>query len=251
VGLTPERLWRGPATRAYRRKLARDVDFREWWSREGRRIATGHWGHEEVHEEFSQLHLGSQLYELIAMLRRRVGPVGDARVLDAGASDGFFLSRLGVRRGVGLNFLLACAHKIKSEGSQACLGDLERLPFADGAFDYVVCCETLEHVRSPLAALDELIRVAARRIFLTIPWLPRTRITRRPRGWPEVESHIFEFSEADFAKVLTHAPVRIVYQNRIQVFPEPANPLTQWWLGALMYPHYFPKLQYYELEPLR
>ncbi|HMH50524.1 MAG TPA: class I SAM-dependent methyltransferase [Candidatus Acidoferrum sp.] len=251
AGLQPERLWHGLATRAYRRKLARDVDFREWWSREGQRIVEGHWGHEELHGEFKQLHLASQLYELTGMLRRRVGTVGDARVLDAAASDGFFLSRLGVKRGVGVNILLACARKIRSDGSQACLADLERLPFADQAFDYVVSCETLEHVRSPLAALDELIRVAARRIFLTIPWMLRTRITHRPHGWPNVESHIFEFSEADFSKVLSYARVKIVYQSRVQVFPEPVNPLTQWWLGTLMYPNYFPKLQYYELEPIR
>lgn len=143
----------------------------------------------------------------------------------------------------------ACAQKIHADGFVASVGDIEALPFADKAFDYVICCETLEHVCNPIHALKELARVCSGRIYLTIPWLPRTRINPRPSGWPEVEGHIFEFSERDFAKVLMYAPVRVVYQDRIRVFPEPLNPLVSGWLRIWMYPSFFPKLQYYELEP--
>ena len=252
VGLTSSTvLWHGMALRAYERKLRADEGFRRWYETEANRWVAGHWGHGEVVTgEFEQVHTASQLYELTELLRRRIGNIGSARVLDAGASDGLFLARLGATQGVGLNFLRLCAHQIISDGYQACLGDLEALPFADKTFDHVICCETLEHVCNPIRALHELARVCARRIHVTIPWLGRTRISRRPDGWPEVESHIFEFSEADFIKVLTHAPLRLVYRARVEVFPAPRNPIVRWWLRYWMYPSFFPMLQYYELEPL-
>jgi SAM-dependent methyltransferase len=42
------------------------------------------------------------------------------------------------------------------------VGDAERLPFADQAFDFVVCSHLLEHVANPAAVLRELKRVAPR-----------------------------------------------------------------------------------------
>ncbi len=242
-------LWRGLALRAYRRRFSTHEALRAWVEGEGRDIITKHWGHETVTDEFDKAHLTSQLFELTEMLRSRVGQLNGARVLDAGASDGLFLARVGAERGIGVNFLQACARNIIGDGFEACAADLESLPFADKSFDYVICCETLEHVCNPIHTLNELSRVCKQRIHLTIPWLARTRINRRPEGWPEVESHIFEFSETDFSKILSHARVRVVYQDRVQIFPEPRNPLTQAWLKQFMYPAYFPKLQYYELEP--
>ena len=49
--------------------------------------------------------------------------------------------------------------------------DIAALPFADAAFDTVVCCETIEHVSDPRRAVRELARVLAPggRLFLTTP----------------------------------------------------------------------------------
>ena len=250
VGLTSSRfLWQSMALRAYRAKLARHSAYRTWVETEASRWVAPHWGHGRVEDQFETTHLASQLYEITELLRRRIGRTDGTSLLDAGASDGFFLARIGVRAGVGVNLLMGCAQRIHSDGYPACAADIEALPFADKSFDYVLCCETLEHVLSPIRTLNELARVCRKRICLTIPWLPRTRINARPDGWPEVESHVFEFSEADFAKVISFARVRLVYRDRVQVFPRPRNPFVRWWLGRWMYPHYFPMLQYYELEP--
>jgi SAM-dependent methyltransferase len=241
-------LWRPFAIRQHRRKIDRDSAYRAWL--QARSGLDEHWGHETVTDELGLLHMGSQLYEICRTLRARIGSAAGARVLDAGASDGLFLNEIGAVKGVGVNFLPACARKISGDEQLACVADVERLPFPDRAFDIVICCETLEHVPNPVSALNELARVCRGRLFVTIPWLPDTRINARPNGWPEVESHIFEFSEADFARVVSHAGVRVAYQDRIHVFPEPKDPFWRWWLGRWMYPNFFPKLQYYELIPV-
>lgn len=51
-------------------------------------------------------------------------------------------------------------------------GDLnQRLPFADGAFDYVVCIEGLEHLENPHQAVREFARVLrpSGRVLITVP----------------------------------------------------------------------------------
>lgn len=48
-------------------------------------------------------------------------------------------------------------------------GFAEKLPFADGSFDYVTCCHTLEHVRDLEAAVAELRRVARRKVVVLVP----------------------------------------------------------------------------------
>jgi SAM-dependent methyltransferase len=241
-------LWQPFAARQHRRKIRQQPAYRAWLQSRGG--LEEHWGHETITDDFGLLHLGSQLYEICHMLRTRIGSAAGARVLDAGASDGLFLNEVGAVNGVGVNFLPACARKISADHQLGCIADVEQLPFPDRTFDIVICCETLEHVPNPVSALNELARVCRGRMFVTIPWLPVTRINARPTGWPDIESHIFEFSEADFARVVSHAAVRVSYQDRIQVFPEPTDPFWRWWLGRWMYPNFFPKLQYYELTPV-
>jgi SAM-dependent methyltransferase len=42
------------------------------------------------------------------------------------------------------------------------VGDIQQLPFADNAFDFVICSHVLEHVPDPAAAISELQRVGRR-----------------------------------------------------------------------------------------
>ena len=50
-------------------------------------------------------------------------------------------------------------------------GDAQAIGVASGSFDTVICCETLEHLHNPRAALTELARVLrpGGRLFLTTP----------------------------------------------------------------------------------
>lgn len=44
-----------------------------------------------------------------------------------------------------------------------------RLPFADNAFDTVIASEVIEHVESPFALIEELLRVAKNGVIITTP----------------------------------------------------------------------------------
>ena len=54
------------------------------------------------------------------------------------------------------------------EGGLQC--DLEKeLPFEDGAFDIVTVLDVLEHLDNPHGALKELIRIARKAVFVSLP----------------------------------------------------------------------------------
>jgi SAM-dependent methyltransferase len=240
-------LWQPLAVNRYRRRIEADDSYRTWLVK-NRHWIKDHYGHYREKDEFILAHLSSQLYGLTEKLRERVGLVGEKAVLDAGASDGMFLSLLGVRNGVGINILKPCVEKIRSDGYAAMQCNIEDLPFEDNKFDAVICTETIEHTLNPLRALGELKRVCRGKIYMTIPWLPKTRINAKSEHWPEVESHVYEFSVSDFKKIVTFSDLHIVHEDFVQVFPEPKNPLWAWWFRKWMYGNFFPKLQYYELE---
>ncbi|WP_207681161.1 class I SAM-dependent methyltransferase [Desulfonema magnum] len=47
--------------------------------------------------------------------------------------------------------------------------NIEKLPFGDREFDTVICTHTLEHVRDIFVSLNELRRVARKRLILVLP----------------------------------------------------------------------------------
>jgi hypothetical protein len=61
------------------------------------------------------------------------------------------------------------------------LETMERLPFEDGEFDTVVCCDVLEHLDRLHHTLGELVRVSRRHLIISLPncWTAaRLRIAR-------------------------------------------------------------------------
>lgn len=236
----------------YARKAERNGAYREWSERFGGLRLAGHYGHFTVDDEFASEHLKSQLYELTSTLRRRLSPLPPAtRVLDAGASDGLFLEVLGIRRGVGLNIMPECARNVVKDGYAACVADLGALPFRPGAFDLVICCETLEHLPDPIQGLRELGRVCRGRICVSIPWIRRTRITGPAvEGHRPDRQHVFEFDRKDFMAVAALAGLRTVHHEVVRVFPGARNPAVELLFRETLYRGYFPRLQYFELAPL-
>lgn len=106
---------------------------------------------------------------------RQLIPADSESLCDCGCGNGAFLKFLeddgwsghltGVERSP-----LAIRKKICS--AQVAAGDLQLLPFADGAFHTVSCLEVLEHLpcQTYEKSLKELERVSARYILVSVPY---------------------------------------------------------------------------------
>lgn len=108
-------------------------------------------------------------------------------MLDLGCGTGANLERI-LRMGVpikqyaGVDISPAMIRSARRKFSwfrsaQFYLSDLERLPFSDNTFDFVICTWTLEHVPQVKLAVDEALRVLKRGaclvlLFHSLPNLP-------------------------------------------------------------------------------
>jgi len=76
------------------------------------------------------------------------------------------------------------------------------LPYADGHFDLVLCCEVLEHLERPATAMAELARVARLGVVVSTPREPLWRVLNMARGHyldalGNTPGHIQHFSSAE------------------------------------------------------
>lgn len=124
------------------------------------------WAYHKIHpyEMKRETHLNARCVEEI--LKNAEGP----RVLDAGCGNGFLAQRLSERHAV-----TACDMNIdpalskKYPGVRFCTANIEQLPFKKDSFDTVVCTHTLEHVQHFFKAVNELRRVARKRLIIVVP----------------------------------------------------------------------------------
>jgi len=68
----------------------------------------------------------------------------------------------------------------RSLGVRRVVAAAEALPFRAGAFDIVLCLETIEHVDKPQAVADEIARVCNDALLVTTPPKWRYALTRDP-----------------------------------------------------------------------
>ncbi|MBI5937510.1 MAG: GNAT family N-acetyltransferase [Betaproteobacteria bacterium] len=97
----------------------------------------------------------------LAALGHALGIQPGERVLDAGGGGAPLPEATVV-----VEYDLASGHDRDGAGAPLdarwVAGDVQALPFADGAFDFAYCSHVLEHVADPAQACEELMRVARR-----------------------------------------------------------------------------------------
>jgi 2-polyprenyl-3-methyl-5-hydroxy-6-metoxy-1,4-benzoquinol methylase len=110
----------------------------------------------------------------VKWIRRYLGGVGGARLLDAGSGIGFFseVARDLGAKVVSLDFSPAAlrvyrrrtatnlgAPRDGRDGAALLAGSVEELPFASGTFDFAMAIDVIEHLYHPDRLLSELHRV--------------------------------------------------------------------------------------------
>lgn len=86
------------------------------------------------------------------------------------------------------------------------VANAHNLPFPGDAFDLVICCEVLEHVKDPQRVLEEIKRVTKRYCVLTVPNEPIWRLLNMARGsylsgFGNTPGHINHWSHRTFTKL--------------------------------------------------
>ncbi|MGB8507451.1 MAG: methyltransferase domain-containing protein [Pyrinomonadaceae bacterium] len=162
------------------------ADFRQR-SEKLEHLDTGEYTPEEYESCLVELRLVNRWLGDASVLRRSVlteierDALKHFSLLDVGAGSGELLRAVagwarakGKRvRLVGLDFGARAAEAIVEESQEfeeirSTRGDALRLPFADGAFDYVMCSLFAHHLRDEqlVTALSEMARVARRRVYV-------------------------------------------------------------------------------------
>lgn len=90
-------------------------------------------------------------------------------LLDMGCGRGYFLEQVGKARPdlklTGCDIMRDVTLKV----GEFVQGNIEKLPFEDNSFDVVTCSHTLEHIVNVKPAIEELKRVAKRRLVIVVP----------------------------------------------------------------------------------
>lgn len=152
-------------------------------------------------------------------VRQEVGALRPRSILDAGCGEGLSLGAVLERRRVdyaaGVDMLAGSVRFAAANQPRAWFlrGDVTSLPFADHSFDVVMCCEVLEHLDDPAAALRELRRVARRALVLSVPHEPWFRLGSLVRGkyvatWGNHPEHVQHWDARTFPAFLRRHGLR-------------------------------------------
>lgn len=93
----------------------------------------------------------------------------DESIIDVGCGRGYFVQQLinhfPAKRVIGADLL----PPLGIEGLEYIQTNIEKLPLADKSVDVVVCSHVLEHVQNLEETIEELKRVAKKKIIITVP----------------------------------------------------------------------------------
>lgn len=101
--------------------------------------------------------------EILKTIRKRT-------VLEVGCGRGFLARKLVKSNAVtGCDIIISDQLKNEDSGVTYVEANIEKLPFKDNSFDFVVTTHTLEHVQDLPVAVAELRRVAKKGLIIVVP----------------------------------------------------------------------------------
>jgi 2-polyprenyl-3-methyl-5-hydroxy-6-metoxy-1,4-benzoquinol methylase len=109
-------------------------------------------------------------------------------VLEIGVGEGFLSGYLSEKftdkRFVGVDLNQDDIARLKKHFPriEAHVGSVYELGFLNQRFDLVMCCEVLEHLDTPDKALDEIVKLAPRRVILSVPHEPFFKLSNLLAG---------------------------------------------------------------------
>lgn len=133
-----------------------------------------------------------------------IAEVAGASVCDIGCGTGALLRRVQAARPdvtalTGVDF--TAGPELADPGITYLAARIEDLPFADGAFDTVICTHVIEHILDYRRAIAELRRVARRRLIIVVPREREYRYTFNPHF------NFFPYTHA-FLRAMQPVPAR-------------------------------------------
>ncbi|MFC4271463.1 methyltransferase domain-containing protein [Sneathiella chungangensis] len=117
-----------------------------------------------------------------ACIRRIAEEVVGRSIIDVGCGTGYLLRRIMEIRGeefdrvTGTDLIVPDAQ----EGIELVPAKIEKLPFADDAFDTVICTHVIEHILDYRTAIQELRRICRRKLIIVVPREREYRYTFNP-----------------------------------------------------------------------
>jgi SAM-dependent methyltransferase len=175
----------------------------------------GHWVCKPMRRPYDALVVRARLAHTLDALRKRIPP--DAAVLDVGAASGLVLLGLVGRRRCGVDRQHACVKRMRESGLEARVADAQELPFKTAEFDWVFLFECLEHIHSPLLAVQEAARVSGSGVAVSVPVFRRSRVHPARGGEFDGDRHVYELSPADWVRLFAHAGLRVSERHRIDL----------------------------------
>jgi 2-polyprenyl-3-methyl-5-hydroxy-6-metoxy-1,4-benzoquinol methylase len=119
-----------------------------------------------------------------ACLIRILAEIEGKTVLDVGCGTGYMTQWIHDRKPeldlTGTDFIIEEGTKARSPEISFKQGHIEKLPFADNAFDTVICTHVLEHILDFPQALREIRRVCAKKLIIVVPREREYRFTFNP-----------------------------------------------------------------------
>lgn len=144
----------------------------------------------------------------------------DDAVLDVGCGVGVLLDVLKplCREVAGLDISPIAIEVLKSKGIQGKVGVLPTIDFPDKSFDVVVATETIEHLDDPSSLIKEMIRVARKKVILSVP--------DGVLGPQDEKEHRQLFTKSSFTELLSRYFERVEMESFTDVFKTPTTNIS-------------------------